>query len=48
MDFVDELDVACGKLGRGDVVDGVEVVGADVDECDVCGGMSVEVPVGRV
>lgn len=44
MDIVDELDVACGELGRGDVVDRIEVVGAEVDDGNVCGRMLVKIP----
>lgn len=48
VDGGDEVDVALGELRCGDVVDGVGVVGADVDEGDVCGGVRGEVPEGWV
>lgn len=46
VDIVNELDVACGELGRGDVADWVEVVGAEVDDDDVCSMVLVKVPTG--
>ena len=48
VDLVDQLDVAVVELGRGDVVGGVVVVRANVDDSDIGSWMSVEVPVGNV
>lgn len=48
MDGGDQVDVALRELGCGDVVDWVGVVGADVDEGDVGGGVGGEVPRGWI
>ena len=44
MDRLDEVDVGTSVFLRGDVVGRVVVVRADVDEDDVRGGVSREIP----
>ena len=45
--LVDELDVAVVELRAGDIVDGVVVVGAEIDDRDVGCRMGSEVPIGN-